>query len=440
MLTVRTFTGSLGIALASLGSAAAIVLSSATPALAANQGLFINGIAGNVPLGLIKDAILGGAFAGYDNTEVSWPQEARPLTGDDSLTLAESVAQGADNLDVALAQALTQIGPGEHVTIIGLSAGALVADEQLKRLLADPDAPDKSKLSFVVIADSSRSSFNQNRYDDVLNYQYSTPVDTKYDTVVVVAEYDGFADFPDRVWNIIAVINAYVGEFLNHVPSVFTDLSTVDPSDITVTTNSLGGVTTKYFIPSEHLPLVELLPFLEPQEAFLKQIVDSAYKRNDAQGAATIPAPAAAVEVANTADSVAVAAPEAVAPASVASAKTPEVSVPAETVATRQSVPAAEPTTDPTPVAEPTNDPAPVAEPTTDSTSVAEPTTDPTPVADALDTATENPAASSVDAPQPTGRRAANTRGSDGSDVTHRSNGNTARSAASSRADKSPSE
>jgi hypothetical protein len=234
---------------------------------------------------------------------------------------------------------------------------------------------------------------------------------------------------------------------------VFTDLSTVDPSDITVTTNSLGGVTTKYFIPSEHLPLVELLPFLEPQEAFLKQIVDSAYKRNDAQSAATIPAPAAAVEVANTADSVAVAAPaapEAVAPASVASAKTPEVSVPAETVAARQSVPAAEPTNDPapvaeptndpTPVAEPTNDPTPVAEPTTDPTPVAEPTNDPTPVADALDTATENPAASSVDAPQPTGRRAANTRSSDGSGETHRTSGNTARSAASSRADKSPSE
>jgi hypothetical protein len=144
----------------------------------------------------------------------------------------------------------------------------------------------------------------------------------------------------------------------------------------------------------------------------------------------------AAVAVANIADSVAVAAPqaiaapEAVASASAASAKTPEVSAPAETVADRQSVPAAEPTTDPTPVAEPTTDPTPVAEPATD----------PTPVGDALDTATENPAEGSVDAPEPTGRRAASTRGSDGSDVTHRSNGNTARSAASSRADKSPSE
>jgi hypothetical protein len=415
VLTVRTLRGLLGIALASLGSAAAIVVSSATPALAANQGLFINGIAGNIPLGLVKDAILGGAFASYDNTEVSWPQQARPTTGNNSLTLGESVTQGADNLDVALTQALTRIGPGEHVTIIGLSAGALVADEQLKRLLADPDAPDKSKLNFVVIADSSRSTFNQNRYDNILNYQYSTPVDTKYDTVVVAAEYDGFADFPDRVWNIVAVINAYIGEFLNHVPSVFTDLSTVDPSDITVTTNSLGGVTTKYFLPSEHLPLVELLPFLEPQEALLKQIVDSAYKRNDAQSAAATPAPSAAVAVANTADSVGAAAPQAVAPqavapASVVSAETPDVSAPAETVAPKQSVPA------------------------------AEPTTDPAPVADALDTATQNPAASSADAPQQTGRRAASTRSSDGSGVTHRPKGNTTRSAASSRADRSPSE
>jgi hypothetical protein len=234
------------------------------------------------------------------------------------------------------------------------------------------------------------------------------------------------------VWNIVAVINAYVGEFLNHVPSVFTDLSTVDPSDITVTTNSLGGVTTKYFIPSEHLPLVELLPFLEPQEAALKRIVDSAYKRNDAQSAAATPAPAAAVVVANTADSVAVATPQAVAPARAAFAKTPEFRAPAETVAARQSGPADESTTDSAPVTEPTTDSAPVAD--------APDTATQNPAADAPDTATQNPVASSADAPQPTGRRAASTRGSDGSGVTDRSNGNPARSAASAPADKSPSE
>jgi hypothetical protein len=89
------------------------------------------------------------------------------------------------------------------------------------------------------------------------------------------------------------VANAYVGEILNHVPSVFTDLSTVPKSNVTVTTNSLGGTTTNYFIPAEHLPLVELLPFLAPQEAQLKQIVDAGYIRNDGKSSAATPTAAA---------------------------------------------------------------------------------------------------------------------------------------------------
>ena len=399
------FTGSLGIGLAAVGSAAAIALSVAAPAIAANQALMLNGIGLSIGDGLLPDAVmsrvLGGAFATYDRTGVPWPMQANPVTGQDSMYLTDSVAAGVVTLDAAIADALTKIGPGEHVTVVGLSAGALVADDELRHLLADPNAPDKSQLNFVVVADSSRATFNQNRLDKVLNYQYRLPVETKYDTTVVVAEYDGFADFPDRVWNIVAVVNAYVGEIVKHVPSVFTDLSTVAPSDITTQTNGLGGVTTKYFIPAEHLPLVELLPFLAPQEAELKKIVDSAYKRNDAQGAAATPAPAAAVAVANTAASVA--APAASAPASVGSDKAPKVSAPTETVAIK-------------------------------------PAADPTPVADSLDIADHAPAATTGDTSKPTGRRAGVTRSSDGSGATrHRSSANSARSAAASRADKSPS-
>jgi hypothetical protein len=321
---------------------------------------------------------------------------------------------GVDNLDAAIANALTKIGPGEHVTVVGLSAGALVADEEMRRLLSDPNAPDKSQLTFVVVADSSRATFNQNRFDTVLNYQYRLPAETKYDTVAVVAEYDGFADFPDRVWNIVAVINAYIGEIYKHVPSVFTDLSTIDPSNITTTTNALGGVTTKYFVPAEHLPLVELLPFLAPQEAALRKIVDSAYKRNDVQTAAATPAPAAAVanstDTATVAVPEAVAAPEAAVPVSVASAPASKDSAPADTVAATQPVKA------------------------------AEPVSEPTAVTNALDTATQTPAATTNETPQPTGRRAAATRGSDSAGVTrHRTSANPARSAAASRADNSPS-
>ena len=397
---MRKFTGSLGVALASVGAVAGIALSSATPALATNQALMLNGIGLSIGGGLLPDVVmsnvLGGAFANYARTPVGWPMEANPVTGTDSMYLTDSIAVGVDNLDAAIMTALTQIGPGEHVTVVGLSAGALVADDELRRLATDPNAPDKSKLTFVVVADSSRATFNANRFDKTINYQYRLPVETKYDTVVVVAEYDGFADFPDRVWNIVAVVNAYAGEILNHVPSVFTDLSTVPTSDITVTTNSLGGVTTKYFIASEHLPLVELLPFLEPQEAALKAIIDTAYKRHDGESAAAAPA----ATVASTTDSAPVVAPEAVAPASVVADTAPAVSAPAEAVTSQQ----------------------PVADQNTAS--------------DPVEKTLRASAVADVDSPQPTTRRGAATHASDGTVGTRRSGAHTARAAAASRADK----
>jgi len=336
-LAVRKLTGSLGIAVASMGAAVGIALTSATPAVAANQALMLNGIGLNISGGLLPDIVmsqvLGGMFGSYQRTAVGWPMQARPVTGPDSLTLTESVAVGVDNLDAAIKTALTKTGPDEHVTVVGLSAGALVADDQLRRLLTDPNAPDKNKLSFVVVADSSRANFNKNRFDKTLNYQYRVPVATKYDTIVVTAEYDGFADFPDRLWNVVAVANAYAGEILNHVPSVFTDLSTVPERNITVTTNSLGGKTTNYFVPSANLPLVELLPFLEPQADQLKKIVDAGYIRNDPKSAA--PTPAAAVAVAA----------EALAPANAVTEPAPAVRAPAEPVVNKQQAPEPEPET-----------------------------------------------------------------------------------------------
>lgn len=304
---MRNFTA-LGAALVSVVSSAAIALSAAPPSLAANQALMLNGIGlidGAVLPDFVMSNVLGGKFSNYQRTGVPWPMQARPVTGQDHMTLTESVAIGVDNLDAAIATALTKIGPNEHVTVVGLSAGALVADDVLRRLLEDPlTAPDKSKLNFVVVADSSRATFNANRFDSTLGYQYRLPIETKYDTIVVIAEYDGFADFPDRVWNVVAVVNAFAGEILKHVPSVFTDLTTVPEENVTTTTNSLGGVTTRYFVPAERLPIVELLPFLEPHEDALRQIINSAYKRHDDAGgaaaAAAQPASAAAVAADNT--------------------------------------------------------------------------------------------------------------------------------------------
>lgn len=294
---VRTFTRTVGTFAASTGCAAAMLFSTAVNAQAANTALMINGIAGQTQLSdLVMGNVLGGMFRNYVRQNIVWPQQANPITGPNSLRLDQSIAQGVTNVDAALNTALAQLGPGEHVTIVGLSAGSLVADAEMAKLAADPNAPDKSKLNFVVVADSSRILFNKNRYDAIIKYQYRPPVDTKYDTTVVAAEYDGFADFPDRPLNFLAVANAFAGEIVQHVPNMLTDLSTVPSSNISVKTNSLGGVTTSYLIPAAHLPLVVLIPALAPQEAQLKAKIDTAYVRNDGKNSA------AATPVAATAD------------------------------------------------------------------------------------------------------------------------------------------
>lgn len=280
--------------MASAGTIAALALATAGPAEAANTALMVNGIAGGTGIpDLVMANVLGGMFSSYDRQNISWPEQARPVTGPNSLRLSESIDQGAANLDAALRSALAQLGPGEHVTLVGLSAGALVVDEEMRRLAADPDAPDKNLVNVVVAGDSSRMLFNKNRYDAILRYKYTPPVDTRYDTTVVTAQYDGFADFPDRPANVVAIANAIAGMVIEHVPHMLTGLSTVPASNITVTTNSMGGVTTSYLAPATHLPLVKLIPALAPQEARLKKIVDAAYRRNDVTSTAAAPTAAA---------------------------------------------------------------------------------------------------------------------------------------------------
>ena len=169
---MRKFTGSLGFAVAAMGTLTAIAFGSAAPSVAANQALMLNGIGTGTLPDLVMSNVLGGMFGSYERTDVPWPMQARPANGTKGLTLTESVSQGVTNLDAAIGNALTKIGPNEHVTVVGLSAGSLVADDEIRKLLDNPHAPDKSKLTFVVVADSSRIPFNDNRLDTTLNYQY----------------------------------------------------------------------------------------------------------------------------------------------------------------------------------------------------------------------------------------------------------------------------
>ncbi|MGD9619469.1 MAG: PE-PPE domain-containing protein [Mycolicibacterium sp.] len=233
-------------------------------------------LGGAWPTNNLSDAemssMLGGYFTDYKRVNIVHP----------GLNPSINVPAGALRLGNALD---TTSGP---ITVAGFSQGALVADQIMRELAEDADAPSASELNFVIISDPTRGPLITAYGDSLafLGYDRMPPPESQYDVIVVAVEYDGVADAPDRWWNLLAVTNAYFGGMLLHVDSMNVDLSQVPEEDITVgPPNSRGGVTTTYLIRTEKLPLVQVMPFLAPLEEQLKKQVDAGYSRNDGKAA-----------------------------------------------------------------------------------------------------------------------------------------------------------
>lgn len=297
-----------GVVCGTVFASAALALSSSSLGQAANTALVIGGISTPSMADALMSPLLGGKFKDQQRVSVKWPAQAGPMTGKGDLTLGASIAQGATNLNAQIDAALAQLKSGEKVTVVGLSAGSLVVNEILRELDEGADAPGKDKITFVVVADSSRQKvISRTRYNANLDYTYQTAPETKYDIIVVTGEYDGMADFPDRL-NLLAIVNAVAGGIFVHIPVMYADLSKVPARNISVEMNSEGGTTTHYLVPAEKLPLVRLFPSLANREAELKAKIDAAYSRNDVVAVsapkaavfAAAPAPAAPTAVVQT--------------------------------------------------------------------------------------------------------------------------------------------
>ena len=291
---------SAGLGVVSVVGASLLTLGIATPAMAADKVVMIGGISvGTIPPRIVP-LIAGGMYNDDDVTTAVWPAQAAPYTGKHDLTLGASIKIGVASLQTAVNQALASATGNETVTILGMSAGSLVVDELMRQWETTGTGPDPSKLNIVVEADSSRQATIKGPvYNKQYNYTYQPPVEVPYNITVVTREYDGTCDFPDRVWNLLAVMNAMDGAIVLHDGTFLTDLNTVPASDITVSApNSLGGVTTSYLIPTETLPLVTLNPWLAPYEAKLKAKIDKAYTRNDATNGTSPTAPKSLADVA----------------------------------------------------------------------------------------------------------------------------------------------
>lgn len=247
----------------------------------------------------------GGYFANYDaRISVPFPGDAE---------FAKSIPEGSDNLYNAIYAHQTALGT--PLTIGGVSKGAPSVVDVIYRLLEDLEdtedgvtPPLPEEMTIGIYGAPSRIFF--------VGVKYQPVPDTPWDVLLVSAEYDGTADFPDNPFNILAVLNAVNGAKLRHVDAAFYDIQTL-PTRYKVEQNALGGTRTTIIIPAERLPLLHDMyesDFWDPNfvaflDRMLKPIIDSAYNRNWSStqkgwidGVAPLPAPPAGPAVAPLVD------------------------------------------------------------------------------------------------------------------------------------------
>lgn len=234
-----------------------------------------------IPPGATPPTWLQGQFTNGNDVEmVPYPAGYWPMMG--TAHVGPSTAVGVTNLT---AMQNAAIAAGIPLTIMGTSQGALVIDQVIANDIAAGVSP--SAVKFVIIEDPNRGSGILTYFRGVtlpiLDYKPIKIPDSPYDTTVVIAEYDGVADAPTNPLNLLADINAFLGQS-HHQSSVYTDLSTVPAANITVKTNTAGGTTTTYLVPTAELPIVAALRKMglpTPAASFLNKvlrpIIDSAY-------------------------------------------------------------------------------------------------------------------------------------------------------------------
>ncbi|ORW64879.1 PE-PPE domain-containing protein [Mycobacterium saskatchewanense] len=210
----------------------------------------------------------------------------------DMTTIGKAAKIAVDNLDTAVRHGT------EPAAAVGLSQGGLGIDGELARLANDPTAPPPDKLSFTSFGDPSgtngfgmsflASFFKPGDYIPIVDYKMPARPDSQYNTNRVFAAYDGLADFPDRMDNLLALVNCAFGAAIGHTPAAFIRPDQVPPQNIRTTVNSRGATETSYMIPVNHLPMTLPLRYLGWSDAKVDQIdavlqpqIDAGYSHND---------------------------------------------------------------------------------------------------------------------------------------------------------------
>lgn len=225
------------------------------------------------------------AFWGVTPTDtidvVPYPAALWPVTALTDPTLGQSVGTGVTSLTDAVH---TTGGP---LIIAGVSQGAIVIDQTQAALNDDLTVP--SSTVFVVAGDPLRPGglldwVPRGVHIPILDYTTPGPLpENRFQTVVIINEYDGIADRPTHPLNLLANLNALMGAYYSHPQEGFLP---TDAAIVTTSTNSQGGTITTYLVPSMYLPLTMPLrqfgvpaPIVDAADSVLRPIVDAGYDR-----------------------------------------------------------------------------------------------------------------------------------------------------------------
>lgn len=186
---------------------------------------------------------------------------------------------GVRNLNDALGDGTT----GQQI-VFAYSEGARAAGRWLEENAGQEGAPSPAELSFVLMGNPARNFGGADR--DVATFPESD-----YKVLDVSREYDAASDFPDNLFNLLALLNASAGFIFTH--------QDYEEVDIYSSANYVWteGNTTYVFVPTEDLPLLRPLRLLgltalaDALNGPLKEIVDRAYDRYYLPAAPGLPAP-----------------------------------------------------------------------------------------------------------------------------------------------------
>ena len=232
-------------------------------------------------IGSVNNSYIQQLFPGANPLPQFTPEQFWPVTPQlGGLSFGKSVALGVTDLQGSI---LDQVNNQHHtVAVFGYSQSATVATDVIKNLMAmGPGAPSANDLSFVLAADPNNPNGGilsrfPGFYIPFLNVDFNgaTPPNSPYPTAIYTAQYDGIADLPQYPLNWVSDLNAFLGYFFVHNTYPFLTPDQVANAWQLPTSPGYTGNTTYYMIPTQDLPLVELIrliPYAGPPMADIFQ-------------------------------------------------------------------------------------------------------------------------------------------------------------------------